>query len=119
MSNSIDNRFSDEAIIEVLEGNGAEEVDTDAAEGRFEDTLNELYSFECVGGSFAGMDPARVLKEMDPTAYRIGLNEQLNDMEKNGELVLIGPIFYWKEDVDEAIEQLEEELEDEEEDDDD
>lgn len=119
MSNSIDNRFSDEAIVGVLDDNGAEEVDTDAAEDRFEETLNELYSFDCVGGPFAYMDPARVLKEYFPTDYRIGLSEELDRMEENGELVLIGPNFYWKDDVDEAIEQLEEELEAEEEDEDD
>lgn len=44
-------------------------------EERFDEMLDENYSLELVGGPFAHMSAARVLKEMDPTAYRCGIND--------------------------------------------
>lgn len=44
-------------------------------ESRFDDMLDDCYSFEKVGGIFACMSPSRVLKECDPTAYRCGVND--------------------------------------------
>lgn len=41
----------------------------------FDDMLDESYSFEKVGGPFENMSPSRVLKEVDPTAYRCGMND--------------------------------------------
>ncbi len=38
----------------------------------FDEMLRETYSFASVGGPFDMMDPATVLREMDPTAYRCG-----------------------------------------------
>jgi hypothetical protein len=45
------------------------------AEEQCRDMLDEIYSFKSVGGIFAGMSPARVLEEVDPTAYRCGFND--------------------------------------------
>lgn len=47
-------------------------VDREAA---FDAMLDEVYSFEKVGGPFEYMSPSRVLQECDPTAYRCGVND--------------------------------------------
>ena len=47
-------------------------VDTDSL---YRDMLDECYSFESVGGIFKGMQPSRVLEEMDPTAFQCGKND--------------------------------------------
>lgn len=44
-------------------------------EAHFDSMLDECYTFEKVGGPFEYMTPSRVLKEMDPTAYRCGVND--------------------------------------------
>lgn len=41
----------------------------------FDDMLDECYSFDKVGGPFEHMSPSRVLKEVDPVAYRCGVND--------------------------------------------
>lgn len=47
-------------------------------EARFDQMLDDCYSFEDVGGPFAHMVPSQVLKEMDPTAYRCGVNDYMD-----------------------------------------
>lgn len=42
-------------------------------EEAYDDMLDDIYSFEKVGGPFETMLPSRVLKEVDPIAYRCGL----------------------------------------------
>jgi hypothetical protein len=44
-------------------------------EKRFSEMLDECYSFEKVGGPFEHMSPAKVLEEMDPIAFRCGVND--------------------------------------------
>lgn len=44
-------------------------------EARFSDMIDELYSFDSVGGPFACMTPSKVLLEMDPVAFRCGVND--------------------------------------------
>lgn len=44
-------------------------------EERFRDVLDEIYSFDSVGGPFAHMSPSRVLEEVDPVAFRCGVND--------------------------------------------
>lgn len=47
-------------------------------EARFDQMLDEAYDFSNVGGPFAHMVPSQVLKEMDPTAYRCGVNDYVD-----------------------------------------
>lgn len=57
-------------------------------EQRFRDMLDECYSFDAVGGPFACMSPSKVLEEMDPTAFRCGVNDYMdgeNTVEIDGE----------------------------------
>ena len=44
-------------------------------EAMFSDMLDDCYSFEAVGGPFAHMSPSKVLQELDPVAFRCGLND--------------------------------------------
>jgi hypothetical protein len=47
-------------------------IDTESA---YDDMINECYSLEKVGGPFAHMWASRVLKEVDPIAYRCGFSD--------------------------------------------
>lgn len=47
-------------------------------EARFDQMLDDLYDFSRVGGPFNHMVPSQVLKEMDPTAYRCGVNDYMD-----------------------------------------
>lgn len=78
-------------------------------EARFSDVLDECYSFEKVGGPFQYMTPSRVLKEMDPTAFRCGVN----DWADGEELYEINGDYYDRADVDKAREEFIEELDSE------
>lgn len=91
-------------------------------EQRFRDMLNEVYSFDCVGGPFAYMDPAKVLEEMDPTAFRCGVNDYIDGedtYEIDGETYDVSDVDEARQEfIDELqteIDDLESELEDEEE----
>jgi len=53
-------------------------VDREAA---FDAMLDDCYTFEKVGGPFAGMWPSRVLRECDPVAYRCGVNDYADGEE--------------------------------------
>lgn len=76
-------------------------------EARFDAILDESYSFKDVGGPFTYMQPSQVLKEMDPTAYRCGVN----DMEDAEEWVEIKGEYYEREDVERVIEDAKTDLE--------
>lgn len=57
-------------------------------EQRFRDMIDECYSFDRVGGPFAGMTPSHVLEKMDPIAFRCGVSdhsdgEDVVDIEGN------------------------------------
>lgn len=62
-------------IINRLEAHITAECSAIDREARFDEMLDECYSFDSVGGPFAHMSPSRVLKEMDPIAYRCGVND--------------------------------------------
>lgn len=68
-------------------------------EARYDDMLNECYSFESVGGLFKYFLPSKVLQEMDETAYRCGFNDWL-DSERQDSVFDTGEDEYY--DLDEA-----------------
>lgn len=78
-------------------------------EDRFDAMLDECYSFEAIGGPFASMIPSRVLKEIDPTAYRCGVN----DYADGEEWVEIDGSYYDSDEVDTAREEIVSEMESE------
>lgn len=51
------------------------EVEKPDRDQRFRDMLDECYSFKGVGGPFEHMLPSCVLEEMDPVAFRCGVND--------------------------------------------
>jgi hypothetical protein len=71
-------------------------------EERFDQMLDECYSFDSVGGPFEHMSPSRVLKEMDPTAYRCGVN----DYEDSEDWHEINGDYYERREVSKAQEEF-------------
>lgn len=59
----------------------AEECTPIDREQRFRDALDEIYSFESVGGPFAHMQPSKVLEEIDPVAFRCGVNDYTDSQD--------------------------------------
>jgi hypothetical protein len=49
-------------------------------EDQYRDMLRECYS-DSLSGIFANYDPAQVLQEIDPTAYRCGMNDYVDSMD--------------------------------------
>jgi len=76
----------------------------------YDDMLDECYSFEAVGGPFACMSASRVLKEVDPTAYRCGMNDYFGTDDTYTE---VGAQLYERREVATAQAQFVEELESE------
>jgi predicted ribosome quality control (RQC) complex YloA/Tae2 family protein len=97
------------AVIERLEQHIADECTRIDREARFDDMLDECYSFEKVGGPFEYMSPSRVLKEVDPIAYRCGVD----DYEDSEEWVEINGDYYERRDAEKAKEDFIESLESE------
>jgi hypothetical protein len=92
-----------------------ENIDMDA---RYVDMLDECYSFNSVGGPFAHMSPARVLKEVDPVAYRCGFNDwedsELRDSRDIEEYPEGSGEVYNKTELDKLREEVSDEIEAEE-----
>lgn len=78
-------------------------------ESRFDEMLDDCYSFEKVGGIFATMSPSRVLKEVDPIAYRCGVN----DYEDGEGWVEIAGSYYDRDEAEKAKEEFASTLESE------
>jgi len=86
-------------IIQKLIAHVTAECGAVDVEARFDDMLDELYSFDSVGGPFQYLTPSNVLKEMLPTDYRCGVADYTGTEEN---LVEIGNEYYDKADVDAA-----------------
>jgi hypothetical protein len=78
-------------------------------EERFDNMLDECYSFTEVGGPFAHMSPSSVLRYCDPTTYRCGVN----DYEDSEGWVEVGGDYYEQEEAEEALESFIDEIRDE------
>ena len=94
-------------IINRLETLISEDCKPIDREERFRDLLRECYSFDSVGGPFAGMCPARVIEEIDPGAFRCGVN----DYEDSEDWREVGGEYYTNDDCDEKREELISDLE--------
>lgn len=75
-------------------------------ESRYADFLNDCYSFADVGGPFAYMRPGDVLREMDPTAFRCGVNDYLD----GDDFTYFEGEYYDSREFDQAKEEYESEL---------
>lgn len=100
-------------IIKSLIDYVTEQVEPIDQEAQFDSMLDECYSFEKVGGIFSNMSPSRVLKEVDPTAYRCGINDYFGC---NEDLFEIGSDYYDTDEIEKArtefVDQLESEVTD-------
>lgn len=85
-------------------------------EARFNDMLDECYSFDAVGGPFASMQPSRVLLECDPVAHRCGVNDYA-DGERDNATEIYGD-YYDTDEVQAIRDEVEAEQADEDEDED-
>ena len=81
-------------------------------EESYDEMLNGCYSFKSVGGPFGHMKPASVLEEMDPTAYRCGLNDYADSMRDTA-VELSNGDYYTVDDCNEVKAEIETELESE------
>lgn len=74
-------------------------------EEAFEQSISDCYS-ETVTVGWLQLDPVTVLKEMDPTAWRIARDEYIDNETEEGNLLTFdnGSTYYWKHDVDNFIE---------------
>jgi hypothetical protein len=98
-----------ETVIDRLEQHIADECTRIDREAQFDAMLDECYSFDKVGGPFAHMLPSRVLKELDPVAYRCGVN----DYEDSCEWVEVGGEYYDGSEADKAKDEFVDNLESE------
>jgi len=96
-------------IIEKLEERIADDCKPVDQEKHYNDMLDEIYSFERVGGPFAYMSASRVLKEVDPTAYRCGMN----DWADGEGWIEVGNESYEQDDVEKARDEFLEEMDSE------
>lgn len=62
-------------IIQELEQRIADELTPVDREQAFRDMLDECYSLKSVGGPFEHMQASAVLEEIDPIAFRCGVND--------------------------------------------
>ena len=96
-------------IVQILISRIEAELSLVDREAAFNAMLDDCYSFEKVGGPFAYMSPSSVLKEVDPTAYRCGVNDFADGegwVEVNGET-------YDQEEVERITEEFKDEMQDE------
>ena len=96
-------------IIAELEQKIADDLTKIDREARFDESINESYSFGKIGGPFAHMQPAAVLKKCDPTAYRCGVNDY---QDGEGWIEVAGENYDARE-VEEKRDELIDDLEDE------
>jgi hypothetical protein len=93
-------------------GHIVEECTAIDCEQVYDDMLDECYNLEEVGGPFAYMLPSRVLREIDPIAYRCGCTDYIDSLdtyEVDGQTYYIHDVTKAQEDY---IDGLEAELSD-------
>ncbi len=99
------------AIDELME-RVRDELSPVDADKSYDDFLDEIYSFESLGGIFAYMLPSNVLEKCDPVAYRCGFTDWLDGED----LIDVGvgcEEYYRKEDMEQVRDDLVSELESE------
>lgn len=98
-------------VIERVE----EELDRIDMQDRYDDMLDEIYSFDSVGGRFKHMLPSRVLNKCDEVAYRCGFNDFIDCEERNNSIEEVNDNYYDKYDVERIRDEVKAEVESEEE----
>ena len=74
-------------------------------EEMFEELLDECYPEVKVGN--CTFSPSRVMKELDPVCFNIGVQENLDSLVEDGQLYEYGGDYYALDDIDTMLEELE------------
>ncbi len=74
-------------------------------EDLFEEILDECYPEVTVG--CCTFSPSAVMKELDPTAFRIGAQENLDSLAEDSQLYETGGEYYTTHEVEEMIDDIE------------
>jgi len=71
----------------------------------FEEMLDECYPELKIG--CCTFSPSQVMKECDPTAFRIGVSENLSSLAEDGQLYEAGGEYYQMTDIEEMLDEIE------------
>lgn len=104
------NTHKDDILQRLIE-HVCNECSTIDIEARYNECLDECFSFESVGGPFEHMQPSAVLLACDPTAYRCGRNDWLDS--ERAFITEIDGDYYEIHDVEEARQSFVDSLTDE------
>ena len=93
--------YGTEWVIDHLIETKLEPVD---GEEMFEELLDECYPEIQIG--CCTFSPSEVMKELDPTCFRIGVQEQLDSQAQDGHLYEHSGDYYRLEDIEDMIDEL-------------
>ena len=96
--------YGTEWVIEHLIATNCEIVD---GEEMFEEMLDECCEEVTVGN--CTFSPSQVLKECDPTAFRIGVSEHLDSLAEDMSLYELNGDYYQVSDIEEMLDEIESE----------
>ena len=94
--------YGTEWVIEHLIAQHCQPVD---GEDMFEDILDECYPEVTIGN--CTFSPSRVMKELDPIAFRIGVQENLDSLTEDLNLYELNGGYYQVSDIEEMLDELE------------
>ncbi len=94
--------YGTEWVIEHLITQHCTAVD---GEDLFEEVLDECYEEVKVG--CCTFSPSQVMKELDPTAFRIGVQENLDGLAEDGQLYELNGEYYNTFEVEEMLDEIE------------
>lgn len=58
-------------------------ISLNEALNQYDDMLDEIYSFERVGGIFSNMQPSMILRTCDITAYNVGFSDWVSNQDNH------------------------------------
>ena len=96
--------YGTEWVIEHLLETKLEPID---GEELFEEILDECYPEIAIG--CCTFSPSQVMKELDPTAFRCGVIDELDSLARDGQLYEHGGEYYTLTDIEEMLDGIEEE----------
>lgn len=88
-------------VIEHLIKTNCSAVD---GEEMFEELLDECYPEVKIG--YGTYSPSQIMKELDPTAFEIGVKENLDNLAEDGVLYEVDGDYYRLDDIDEMLADL-------------
>ncbi len=96
--------YGTEWVIEHLLNTRLTPVD---GEEMYEDLLDECYPEVRIGSSF--FSPSRIIKELDPVCFNMGVTEHLDSLVEDGRLYEYGGDYYDIDELDDMLTEIESE----------